>query len=50
MTQEGAEADKVAGQKTEGKYDESYGKNQPELDELTIVCLQLIGIGQQETR
>ena len=50
MPQEGTESDEVAGQEAEGKNDESNGENHPKLDKLTIVCLQLVSIGQQETR
>ena len=49
MTQEGAEADEVAGQQRETQDDERDGKNHPELYELTVEGFQPIGIRQQET-
>ena len=49
MTQEGAEADEVAGQQRETKDDDGNGKNHPELYELTVEGFQPIGIRQQET-
>ena len=49
MTQEGAEADEVAGRQREAKDDEGNGKNHPELYELTVEGFQPIGIRQQET-
>ena len=50
MTQEGAEADEVAGRQREAKDDEGNGKNHPELYELTVEGFQAIGIWLQETR
>ena len=44
MTQEGAEADEVAGRQREAKDDEGNGKNHPELNELTVDGFQTIGI------
>ena len=49
MTQEGAEADEVAGQQRETQDNEGDGKNHPELNELTVEGFQAIGIRQQET-
>ena len=49
MTQEGAEADEIAGQQCEAQDDEGDGKNHPELNELTVEGFQAIGIRQQET-
>ena len=49
MSQEGAEADEVAGQQREAQDDEGDGKNHPELYELTVEGFQTIGIRQQET-
>ena len=49
MTQEGAEADEVAGRQREAKDDEGNGKNHPELYELTVEGFQAIGIRLQET-
>ena len=49
MTQEGAEADEVAGQQRETKDDDGNGKNHPKLYELTVEGFQAIGIRQQET-
>ena len=50
MTQEGAEADEVAGQQREAQDDEGDGKNHPKLNELTVESFQAIGIRQEETR
>lgn len=50
MTQEGAEADEVAGRQREAKDDEGNGENHPELYELTVEGFQAIGIRLQETR
>ncbi len=50
MSQEGAEADEIAGQQRETQDDEGDGKNYPELYELTVEVFQPIGIRQQETR
>ena len=49
MTQEGAEADEIAGQQRETQDNEGDGKNHPELNELTVEGFQAIGIRQQET-
>lgn len=49
MTQEGAEADEVAGQQRETQDNEGDGKNHPELNELTVEGFQAIGIRQQKT-
>ena len=49
MTQEGAEADEVAGQQRETQDNEGDGKNHPELNELTVEGFQVIGIRQQKT-
>ncbi len=49
MTQEGAEADEIAGQQCEAYDDEGDGKNHQELNKLTVEGFQAIGIRQQET-
>ena len=49
MTQEGAEADEIAGQQCEAYDDEGDGKNHQELNELTVEGFQIIGIRLQET-
>ena len=49
MTQEGAEADEIAGQQRETQDNEGDGKNHPELNELTVESFQPIGIRLQET-
>ena len=49
MTQEGAEADEIAGQQREAQDEKGDGKNHPELNELTVEGFQAIGIRLQET-
>ena len=49
MTQEGTEADEVAGQQCKAQDDKGDGKNRQELNKLTVESFQAIGIRQQET-
>ena len=49
MSQEGAEADEVAGQQREAQDDEGEGKNHPKLNELIVEGFQAIGIRLKET-